>query len=163
MRGRIRVSFENDLSQSVIVLLAHHERAVARQYDVDGPIELGGRCGTILLPGCPIAGDRGDVAGWADRANTMVVAVGDVDGSPRGNDEPSGVVEAGFGRLAVGKSTLSIAGNSGDRPVGIDPTDGMIVLVRHIQAPIGVRLHVVGLVELGFVAYAIGKARAAVA
>src|SRR5262245_15781838 len=48
-------------------------------------------------------------------------------------------------------------------PSGSTRRMAMIVLVRHIQAPIGVRLNVVGLVELGFVAYAIGKARAAVA
>src|SRR5262245_65168396 len=95
IRPSIGVSSEEDLSQSVIVLLAHHQRAVARQHDIDGSIELGALWGTILLSGRAIAGDRGDFARRADDADAMIVAVGDVDGSVRGNDKPGRIVKAG--------------------------------------------------------------------
>ena len=48
----------------MLVFLAHHERAVGRDHDIDRSIELGDRPRTILLTGRPVTGDRD----WAEAA-----------------------------------------------------------------------------------------------
>src|SRR5436190_23701507 len=101
----------------MVVLLAHYERAVRNEHDVNRSIELGRRTSAILKAFRPIASDCGDFTCRVDGPNAMIVAVGNVDDSVRTHDQSGRIVESGVGPPAVREPALPVARDRRDSSI----------------------------------------------
>jgi hypothetical protein len=136
-----------DLADALSPVLGDVDVAVGIEREAARPVQSGLGPGSVGVAGLAVADPGGDGAVGGDAADGVVGEVGDEEVPGGVDDEVVGVVEQGGLSRAVAVAGHARTRDRGDRSVGGDPADAVVLGIGHVDVPVGVHADPEGEVE----------------